>query len=1128
MPFGLKNAPQIYQRMLDNALYGFTRIPRLEGDPARKQPDPEASPDLIPSEPKDDGKKSVLGRRSYIDGILITAESWDHLGKRVEGLLEVCDEWNLSISVVKSFWGKNRVEYLGHKVSSHGLEANPKDLSALTELPFRGSLRAMQSFLGSLNYYSKFIEDYAIYAAVLYELREVDFAAMSKPETRSRIQNLAAAVGDDREETGRSAEADLRWIWAQKSFSKLKEKVASTPILRHFRPELQPVVVVYANDWAISAALMQEHDDVFHPVMFARCTLKSNELNYGIVEKEVLALLRVLDLGHNLQVGREIKVLARYSTLAWLFRSSGLQGRLGQWAALLSPWTLEIVKCTKGENEILGAIAATITPRAEVDETLIAIAPRKEPRRKIQAPIPTVYPGESLWVVSFDGSARVKRGGGAYSAILWKLPEWTVVKARSEYVDGLTVNEAEYRGLLLCMDLLEGEDQQRLVICGDSNLVIRQVRGEIDCKAPGLTILRQKALDRLLAWPDHELLHVKRDWNGSADSLAGAALQRQAGVEVEEDSDFEDLVTLNRLEEILVAKEAEEHPSAKINPVATRTTGESRSRPTVLQEEVVRDLRIGRIKQAQDEEVWIAGLKKYLLGAVHDLPPEDVKSYHTVGSDYEVDLDGLLFYCPPAKRTTEERDGLMRLVVPETLQQDVLHHYDSSLEGGHQGIGRTYQRVRDHFHWRGLYRSVQRYVGECVDCETGKGRPTLQGESPGNIQATYPFQIIAMDHTPSLPKSHKGNTELLIWVDLFTGYVITKASASRTAQTIAESYEECVFRRVGVSEVIRHDREPGFMADFFRSFNKILGQRQRATMAYRPQANGTAERMVQTTTRALKMYVQELDQRDWDEYAERLTFAINTAQDRIRGETPFYLVHGWDARSTLEATLPVGRTARRDREPRRWRYQIQRYYQQARSQVSERIREAISDRATRHNKEVQPHEIEIGSQVWLYLDRVKEGYARKLVHLWHGPFRVTEKIGEHAVKIETAGTEYQLFPVVHISKLKLVRTFPDRPTARLLDERSERVDLDEALLPEDSWTRDLDEYEYEVEKIADMRTGKRTRYGRIYHKFLVHWRGYEDPTWVDEADLNCGALLHEFLRDHTSRNRFGVMESHEE
>ena len=63
----------------------------------------------------------------------------------------------------------------------------------------------------------------------------------------------------------------------------------------------------------------------------------------------------------------------------------------------------------------------------------------------------------------------------------------------------------------------------------------------------------------------------------------------------------------------------------------------------------------------------------------------------------------------------------MRLVIPETLQQDFLHHYHASLEGGHQGIGRTYQRIRTRFHRRGLYRSVQRYVGECTDCETGKG-----------------------------------------------------------------------------------------------------------------------------------------------------------------------------------------------------------------------------------------------------------------------------------------------------------------------------------------------------------------------------------------------------------------------
>ncbi|POM64370.1 Reverse transcriptase [Phytophthora palmivora] len=874
----------------------------------------------------------------------------------------------------------------------------------------------------------------------------------------------------------------------------LKSKIASTPILRHFDADREVVVIVYACDWAISAALVHEYDQIDYPITFVSRTLKPNELNYSSVEKEVLALLRILDLGYNMLVGRRIRMLTRYSTLAWLFRSTGLQGRLGQWALLLSPWTLDIVKCVKGGEGILGVIAASITPRS-------MISPKKEPRRKFRTPIPVIRADEELYVVSFDGSARVKRGGGAYSAILWKLPEWTVIKARSAYAEDLTVNEAEYHGLLLCLDLLSTVERKRVVFCGDSNLVIRQVRGEIDCKAPGLTLLKQRALDRLKDWPDHEFVHVKRDWNGSADSLASAALQRQGGAEIESDEDKQDLITLNRLDEVLVVKRTDQ--AAQITAVVTRSGPRSTIRTTSY-------------PQSLREE--ISGLKKYLHGDLQDLTQQEAKSYANLAADYDLDHHNLLFYCPSTRSTDADRDKLMRLAIPETLYQDILHHYHVSLEGGHQGIGRIYQRIRDHFHWRGLYKSVQRYVGECVDCETGNSKPRIQGESPGNLQATYPFQIIAMDHIPSLPRSHKGNTELLIFEDLFSGYVIAKASPSRTSQTVAESYEECVFRRFGASEAIRHDREPGFMSDFFRAFNKILGQRQRATIAYRPQANGSAERMVQTTTRAIKMYVQDLDQRDWDGYAERITFAINTAHDRIRGETPFYVVHGWDPRSTLETVIPVGSTRRHDRDPRRWRYRIQRYYQQVREQVSQQLREAISDRADLHNQDVRPRQIEVGSR----------GYAKLLAHLWHGPFRIIENVGEHAVKLEIAGSGYHVFPVVHVTKLKLVKEYPDRPLMRLTVERRDRLDFDEDLLPGDSWIQDRDPDEYEVEKITNMRSGRMTRYGRVYREFLVHWRGYDDPTWVDEADLNCGALLHEFLRDRTNHNRFGVMQSHEE
>ncbi|OWY92792.1 reverse transcriptase [Phytophthora megakarya] len=136
--------------------------------------------------------------------------------------------------------------------------------------------------------------------------------------------------------------------------------------------------------------------------------------------------------------------------------------------------------------------------------------------------------------------------------------------------------------------------------------------------------------------------------------------------------------------------------------------------------------------------------------------------------------------------------------------------------------------------------------------------------------------------------------------------MFAKASTSRSAQTVAEPYEERVFWRFGASEMIRHDREPGFMSYFFRAFNP--GTTAGSDDGISATSQRTAERMVQTATRALKIFVRDLDQKDWDEYAERLTFAINTAHDRIRGDTPHYLVHGWirDRRSHCRSDVRDG------------------------------------------------------------------------------------------------------------------------------------------------------------------------------------------------------------------------------
>ena len=139
-----------------------------------------------------------------------------------------------------------------------------------------------------------------------------------------------------------------------------------------------------------------------------KSNFKPNEINYGAVEKEVLALLRMLDI--TLLVARGVKVLTRYYTFAYLMHSSGLNG-LGRCTTLLSTLTLEIIRCNKGEDEILGTLAASITPREDVAEILIAIAQRKQPRQTISMAPPTVRHGEVLLIVSSDGSARIKKKG---------------------------------------------------------------------------------------------------------------------------------------------------------------------------------------------------------------------------------------------------------------------------------------------------------------------------------------------------------------------------------------------------------------------------------------------------------------------------------------------------------------------------------------------------------------------------------------------------------------------------------------------------------------------------------------------------------------------------------------------
>ncbi|KAJ0390947.1 hypothetical protein P43SY_011274 [Pythium insidiosum] len=477
------------------------------------------------------------------------------------------------------------------------------------------------------------------------------------------------------------------------------------------------------------------------------------------------------------------------------------------------------------------------------------------------------------------------------------------------------------------------------------------------------------------------------------------------------------------------------------------------------------------------------------------------------------------------------------------MRRDVLHASHEDYQGGHQGITRTYDRVRGEYYWPRMFRDVEEHVRECVDCATAKGRPPNPGPSPGNLRAEYPFQVLTMDFVMPLPESANGNTALLLFQDQFSGFVMSACMSDTSAQSVAEVYDRVVFQRFGASAIVRHDRDPRFMSEVFRCFRTMLGSQQRATLAYRPQANGQQERSVQTVIRSVRAYVEEPGQSDWEDIVGRLMFALNTSYDATRKETPFYLVHGWDATTTLRAMLTPPPRGRDLLDAYVWRLRVQREHQLAQAWALDLQDQARRLRADRQNAswEALPAKFKqgfnVGDQVWLYLARVRPGLSKKLAHCWHGPFRIAERDEAHRVKLVVDGSGHRVYPWVHVSRLKPRVLHEDRPTEApdVTDTPAEAADPDDpddfdaALLPEDSWEPDEHDGVFEVEALLDVRwVTSGTRSGRRHKEYLVKWHGYDEPDWVRLEQLNCGRLIYEFDQTRRAQSRFAAMQSADE
>ena len=305
MPFGLKNAAQAFQRLMDSVTNNLT------------------------------------GVFVYLDDVLVASESEQQHERDLRQLFAALSRCGLVLNESKCVFGVKQLQFLGHSVSEQGIRPLPDKVKAVRDFERPRSVKALQRFLGLINFYRRFLPNIATV------LRPLTDALAGKPRQLAWSKSM------------------------EEAFERAKEMLAEASLLFHPVANAELQVHTDASTRAVAGAVHQVVKGQTQPLGFFSRRTTPAESKYSAYDLELLAVYSTLLKFRHILEGRKFRIFTDQKPLtrAFLKVCDPVSNRQRHQLAVISEFATDIAHVPGLENVVPDTL-----PRQFDDEVAIVHA----------------------------------------------------------------------------------------------------------------------------------------------------------------------------------------------------------------------------------------------------------------------------------------------------------------------------------------------------------------------------------------------------------------------------------------------------------------------------------------------------------------------------------------------------------------------------------------------------------------------------------------------------------------------------------------------------------------------------------------------------------------------------------